>query len=140
MNIRRPQLRGLGGRPGRGRRRRGTARRWARRGTGSNLRTQAESQIYKLDRPMDNRPGLNGRVTLTEFKLRAATPASGCRAGAGMGGNAESMDAKLVEVLADECEAGDSRELLGAAPDRPCGCTQVYKFTSSKSRWTAGLD
>ena len=71
-------------------------------------------------------------------RLRAGTPASGCRAG--MGGGAESIDAKLVEVPADECEAGDSREPLGAAPDRPCGCTQVHKFTSSKSWLTAGMD
>ena len=127
MNMRGPQLRGL---RGRGRRRRGTAR----RGMRSNLRTLAGSQIYKPNTPMDTRPGLNGRATLTEFKLRAGTVASGCHAG--MGGGAESIDAKLVEVSADECEAGDSREPLGAAPDRSCGCTQVHKFTGSKSRLT----
>ena len=129
MNMRKPRLRGLRGRGWR--RGRGTARRggWrrgrgtARRGMRSNLRTLAGSQIYEP---------LNGRTALTEFKLRAGTPASGCRAD--MGGGAESIDAKLVEDAADECGAGDSREPLGAAPDRSCGCTQVHKFTGSKSR------
>ena len=120
MNMRKPRLRGLRGRGWR--RGRGTARRggWrrgrgtARRGMRSNLRTLAGSQIYEP---------LNGRTALTEFKLRAGTPASGCRAD--MGGGAESIDAKLVEVeLCEDCEAGDGGAGQGAAPDRTCGYTQ----------------